>query len=102
MCTIEQGFPLGGAITGFIGGTLSYVGDRYGVFNPFPQRELFPAYTRTDFTAGTQWSQWKLNLFLNNAFNTRGLIDGGLGSNIPYDFHFLQPRTVGLNLTKRF
>lgn len=106
--SIEQSFPLWRKVTGFVGGTESYAGGRLGVFNPASPsnptaaRQYLPAYARTDFTAGARWDNWKVNAYLNNAFNSHGLIDGGLGTNIPFDFHYLQPRTIGVLISRAF
>ena len=100
--SMEQEFPLWNGATGFVGGVVSYIGDRQSVFTQTPAREYFPGYAKTDLRAGTKYESWTLNIVLNNAFDRRGILDGGLGSNIPFDYHYLQPRTVGVSVAKDF
>jgi iron complex outermembrane receptor protein len=105
--SVEQDFPLWSSVTGFVGGSVSYVGDRKGVFTSppptIPPRQDFPAYARTDVRTGLRYDSWMVNLFVNNVANKRGLLTGGLGTDFnPNAFNFIQPRTVGLSVSKTF
>jgi iron complex outermembrane recepter protein len=106
--SLQQDFPLWSNATGFVGGSVSYVGDRQGSFNPVGpftpngQRQDFPAYTQANLLGGAKYDSWTINFYLNNVFDRRGLLDGGLGSNIPFDFHYIQPRTAGVAISKNF
>jgi outer membrane receptor protein involved in Fe transport len=104
--SVDQHFPLTSTVTGFIGGSMSYVGDRKGgfvsVFAPSPARQTYPAYTQTDLRAGLSYESWTANLFVNNVTDKRGLLAGGIGNLFPYTFSYIQPRIVGLSLTKSF
>ncbi len=98
--SINEQFPLGGA-TGFVGGTLSYVGARPEDFGPasLPRRD-FPGYVRTDLHAGVTISSWTLNLFVNNLADRRGTL---LGNPVNFDsILYIQPRTVGMSVSKQF
>jgi iron complex outermembrane receptor protein len=98
----EQRFPLG-AVTGNIGGTLAYVGDRKGIFTASaaaPRQDL-PEYVRADFHVGAEYQDWSLNLYVNNAFNKRGVLDGPLET-FPRAYIYIQPRTFGLSVTRTF
>jgi len=98
----EQEFPLGAA-TGFAGASVSYVGDREGGFTAGPQRQDLPGYAKTDIHGGVRYLAWTMNAYLNNATNRRGLIQGGLGGSIyPYSFTTIEPRTVGMTVTRNF
>jgi outer membrane receptor protein involved in Fe transport len=88
--------------TATIGGSFIYVGDRVGPFQGTATRQEYPGYAQINLRAGLRYNLWTADLFVTNLTNKRGLIDGGLGTNIPYDFHYLQPVTVGLNLSRRF
>jgi len=103
---LEQDFPLSGQVTGFAGGAVSYVGNRDGIFTgtagvPAPRQE-FPGYAKSDVRAGVKYDTWTFNLFVNNLADRRGILAGCLGTNIPYAFQFIQPRTVGLSVAKTF
>jgi iron complex outermembrane receptor protein len=100
--SLDQEFPLGGAVSGFVGAVVSYVGDRKGEFvaASTPRQDL-PSYTRVDLRTGAKYSSWTANLFVNNLANRRGLLSGGTG-NFPPGFYYVQPRTVGLSLATTF
>lgn len=101
--SLEQEFTLGSRWTGFIGGSASYVDEREGVFtSTFEERERFPSYTQVDVRAGVQLDSWTAELFVNNVSDKRGVLGGGAGNFIPFAFSYVQPRTMGLTLTKTF
>jgi hypothetical protein len=41
-------------------------------------------------------------MFVNNVADVRGVINGGLGYVTPFAFVYIQPRTIGLNVSKSF
>jgi iron complex outermembrane receptor protein len=91
--------------TGFLGGTLSYVGEREGPFAVgFTEpRFRYPAYAKADFRLGVRNDAWTANLFVNNAFDRRGIVGGGVSyAESPYSVFYIQPLTVGLSLTRKF
>ncbi len=102
----EQSFPLSGSFRGFVGGNVSYVGDRVGVFNfgpPYPpERQALPAYAKTDLRGGVENDAWRVSLYVNNVFDRRGLVSGGLGTDLPYSLYILQPRNIGVTLIRSF
>ena len=100
--TLEQDFPLGNRVTGFVGAAASYVGNRVGEFTGSPQRQDLPGYTKTDLRGGTKYDSWTVNVFVNNVADTRGVLNGGLGQFPPYGFVLIQPRTVGLSASRAF
>jgi outer membrane receptor protein involved in Fe transport len=100
--SLEQSFPLGDRLSGFVGGTLSYVGQRVGEFTGSAVRQELPAYARTDLRAGVKYDPWTVNAYVNNAADKRGVIYGGLGGFAPYAFDYIQPRTVGLSVIRTF
>jgi iron complex outermembrane recepter protein len=97
----EQVFRLGSAM-GFVGGSVAYVGDRKGVFIATPDRQDLPAYTKLNLHAGVSRGTWTTNAYLNNATDTRGLLDGGPGYFFPPARVYITPLTAGLNISKRF
>lgn len=100
--TLDQEFPLARNITGYVGSTLSYVGDREGTFIDSPQRAYYPSYARTDVRAGVRYDAWTGNLYINNITDKRALLGGGPGASPPFGFIYIQPRTIGLSLTRTF
>jgi iron complex outermembrane receptor protein len=105
-CSLDQEFPLPLPFTtGFIGGSVAYVGNRLGSFSgaaslPAP-RTYFPAYARTDLHAGVRHDTWTFNVYVNNTFDERGILDSG-SDMFPPSTLYIQPRTVGLTLAKSF
>lgn len=96
-------FPLVAGLTGFVGSSVSYVGERWGVFTNAPQRQNLPAYAKTDLRAGINYDSWTISLFANNVADKRGVVSGGLGTAPNQSaFVFIQPRTLGLNVAKTF
>jgi outer membrane receptor protein involved in Fe transport len=101
--SVDYNFPLVSDFRGFVGGALSYVGDRLDAFSSAsPQRQDLPAYAKLDLHAGTTFNTWTANLYVNNVADKRGLISGGIGNQLPYSFYYIQPRTVGLSVSKTF
>jgi iron complex outermembrane recepter protein len=99
----DYNFPLANDLKGFVGGALSYVGDRLDAFSSAsPQRTDLPAYAKLDLHAGTNYDSWTANIYVNNVTDKRGLISGGIGNQLPYSFYYIQPRTVGLSVSKTF
>jgi iron complex outermembrane recepter protein len=100
--SIDQRFPIG-AVTGSVGASASYVGDRLGNFSGSASapRQNLPEYVRTDLRAGVEYHTWSYNFFANNVFDRRGLLDGPLDTFAPA-LIYIQPRTIGLNVAKTF
>jgi outer membrane receptor protein involved in Fe transport len=99
-------FPLG-ALTGSFGATASYVGERVGTFvaalpGVLPQRQPFPAYTEIDLRSALNGDLWSLELYANNVADRRGILGGGAGTLTPTGFELIQPRTIGLSLSRKF
>lgn len=99
----EVEVPLAGDVTGSLGGSMTYVGKRLGTFanSSVVQRFDLPAYTSFDAHAGLQYEDWKLNLYVNNISDKRGVIARQTGSYGPR-VTVIRPRTVGLSLSKSF
>jgi outer membrane receptor protein involved in Fe transport len=93
-------------LTGFVGGDVSYLGDRTGEFASIylvpPERQDLPSYTKIDLRAGVDYGTWKVNLYINNVADKRGVLDGGLDLIPNNAFAFIQPRTVGMTVSKSF
>ncbi len=98
--SLEQRFRLGFA-TASVGAVLSYVGERLGAFTVAgAQRQIFPAYAKTDVNAGIEWNSWQFDVFINNVTDRRGLLFGG--SSNPTAYNVIVPRSLGASITKAF
>lgn len=98
---IDDNFRLTRDLAGFVGGQVSYVGDRLGIFTATPQRQVYPSYAEFDLHGGVTFESWRINLYVNNVADKRGLIGGGLGTSLnPHIFYYIQPRTIGLSISK--
>jgi len=100
-------FPLG-RLTASCGSTVSYVGQRVGAFvaatpDGTPERQVFPGYTQLDGRATLSEAElWSVDFYINNAADRRGIIGGGIGTQIPTAFELIQPRTIGFTLSRYF
>lgn len=101
--SFDDDFALPAGVVGFLGGTVSYIGEREGEFAfQSHERQILPSYAQIDLRAGARINDWTLNLFVNNAADKRGMLSGGFGSIFPFAFNYIQPRTVGISLARRF
>ena len=105
--SVAQEFPLVGAISGYVGGSVSYVGERVGVFRGFsagvPQpRQVFPSYSQIDLRVGMRAADWSLDAFINNVSDKRGVLRGGFDAPIASypSFNYIQPRTIGVSASR--
>jgi iron complex outermembrane recepter protein len=94
--------PLTARLKGTVGATVSYVGERIGTFVGTPARQVYPGYARVDLRVGVKGDSWIANVYAVNVANKRGLIGGGIGTSPPTAFVYIQPRTVGMSLSKSF
>jgi iron complex outermembrane recepter protein len=103
---LQQDFPLTSGMAGFVGGLVSYVGNREGefasAFAASAARQYYPAYARSDLHGGLKMDEWLLNLYVNNVADKSGVLAGGLGTFPAFAFNYIQPRTVGINLSHKF
>jgi iron complex outermembrane recepter protein len=105
--SVDQEFPLSGAVTGFVGATESYLGEREGAYGNIngiygTQRFISPAYAKMDLRAGAKYDSWTGNFYINNATNRFGLISGDDQNSFANIRYVIQPRTIGLSIAKSF
>jgi len=100
--SLLQDFPLRNNVTAFAGGTLTYVGERLGNFQPTPQRQIFPSYAKTDLRAGVRYESWIVNLYVNNVTDKRGVQGGGIDGFPTNAIVYIRPRTAGRTVAKTF
>jgi outer membrane receptor protein involved in Fe transport len=107
--SLEQTFPLTAlarGLTGFVGGSVFYLSDRVGQFASVylvpPERQDLPSYTKLDLRAGVDYETWRVNLYVNNLADKRGVLDGGLDLIPTNAYIYIQPRTAGITVSKSF
>jgi iron complex outermembrane receptor protein len=107
--TVDQDIVHSGGVTGYVGGTLSYVGGRQGdyvsSFTPTQPRLQFPGYVAANLHGGARYASWDFSLFFNNVADKRGILGGNPTSSLGSSGYFatiIQPRTVGLSVTRAF
>jgi iron complex outermembrane recepter protein len=108
--TARYEFPLVSGVNGHVQGTGSYVGNRTVDLRIVPQ-SIFgtePSYFIADFNAGVEWNHLTAELYVNNAFDKRAVLDRFAecdaelcGAEAIYDVPN-QPRTVGIRFGQRF
>jgi outer membrane receptor protein involved in Fe transport len=98
----DQKFSLNNGSVGFAGATVSYVGNRYGVFTSTPQRQYYGGYTQLDLHSGVTKDLWTFNLSVINVLDKRAYLAGGVGTADPTAFVVNRPRTIGVNLARTF
>lgn len=99
---LEQEFPLWGKATAYVGGAASYIGERRDVFVRTGARSVLPSFTKVDLRAGVDLDEWHVNLYVNNVADKRGLIGFGEISTLTTVRTYIQPRTIGLSVSKTF
>ena len=88
---------------GFAGAMLTYMGQRVGNFQPVgTDRQVFPAYVKTDLRAGARYQSWLFNFYLNNVADRRGQLGGGVDGFPTNAIIYIQPRTTGISIAKTF
>lgn len=96
----DEDIALTASVMGFLGGSLSYVGERFGAFaaSPTTARARFPAYAQTNLRTGVRHDSWTASLFANNVSDKRGIVSIAP----PYGYYYIQPRTVGVSVSREF
>jgi iron complex outermembrane receptor protein len=108
--TITQDIPLPNNWTAFLGGSVTYVGTRQWELPSYQgaYRLTLPDYTQANIRLGARRDSWLVNLYVNNVGDRRGIVGeapssatnyGNPGQNLTT---IIQPRTVGLNLSRSF
>jgi iron complex outermembrane recepter protein len=100
----EQDVALAERWQGFAAGVLSYTGDRPGEFagSATSTRIDLPGYSRLDLRVGLRHDSWTCSLFVNNVTDQRGtLTNFSLGHGFRA-VNYIQPRTVGVSVSKNF
>lgn len=100
--SVDQAWAVG-EVTGAVGATLSYTGDRTGPFLPMAgMRAVYPAYSLFSLHADVERGGWRLNIAGTNLGNRRAVSYGGAGTEDPNQLEILAPRAVQLSISKQF
>jgi outer membrane receptor protein involved in Fe transport len=99
--SLEDDFALTRTLRGFVGGSASFVGERIVSYTPLLTAAGYVVY---NLNAGVTSEAWKVNVYANNLGDRRAVLGGGpYASNFPpYSTYYLQPRTIGLTVSKAF
>jgi outer membrane receptor protein involved in Fe transport len=102
--SLDQEFPLGTVATGAVGASFSYIGEREGKFQRTNvPRVTYPSYTTLDAHGGVTYDTWEVRLFVNNALDKRAVLRTGADAALfPAFLTYIQPRTIGVSLSKSF
>lgn len=104
----DYDFPLGaGGWSGFVGGSVSYIGARDSDFNTVPgPRIRLPSYNSINLHAGANYGDWTFKVFVKNLANKQGISSispetlNPVGS--PFAATYQTPRTVGVSASVFF
>ncbi|HKS54562.1 MAG TPA: TonB-dependent receptor [Steroidobacteraceae bacterium] len=99
---LDVQLPQVAGVASSLGLSASYVGNRTADFTGSADRQDLPAYTQLDLHARAEFGGWATDLFVNNLTDKRGLLGGGIGGFPAYAFNYIQPRTLGLSVTRSF
>ena len=102
--SLEHKFPVARDWSGFGAIEVSHVGDRKGPFRRIETAERldYPAYSTLNLRGGIRGGSWTCTLFVTNATDERGKLNGGAGTGIPLGFVYIKPRTFGISLANNF
>jgi iron complex outermembrane recepter protein len=100
-------YPIAAAVSGTIGFSDRFVGQRNAGFNGSDVEPQFSlgSYNVFDLRAGATLSQYTVNFFAKNVFNRLGFVSAGISTSdptLPAMVTLTQPRTVGLEFKARF
>ncbi len=100
--SLQQDFPVWSGATGYAAAVASYVGAREGEFTATSARQPLPGYSIVNFRLAAHQDEWAYMLYLDNAFDRRGVLSGGLGTYIPNAFTYIRPLTLGFTVSRTF
>jgi outer membrane receptor protein involved in Fe transport len=99
---LDYTHPVAGDWLASFGTELDYRGavDAYFASNPF--NLSLPSYTLWNLRAGAVYHDWTFTAFVHNAGNERAQVSAINSTQDPYALLTVQPRTIGLNVTRKF
>ena len=100
----EYRWALTNEMNAFVGGTWAYTGSRKSDFGD-PDRLELGSYDTVDLRAGVDYDRWRIQVVAKNVGNSEGLSSlSGLGATLSGGraATFIQPRTIGVDLSAKF
>jgi outer membrane receptor protein involved in Fe transport len=96
--------PLGasGDWLGTLEGDVTYRGAENSAFNSDPFNVPLQSYTLFNLRGGVIHGDWTYTLFANNVTDKRAQVSGGRSASLPIGLITVQPRTVGVSITRTF
>lgn len=92
-------WPFTAALNGYVRADVRHIGSRNTEFNPAEGIEL-GAYETGNLHFGVESEKWDMSLFIRNATDKRGFIDGGFGQGVT-SYSIERPRTIGVSFRYR-
>lgn len=106
---VTQNFMVAAGVKGYVGGNLSYMGDRIMDFQKTAAtpRFQFGGFTTLNLQAGVEMGSWTLGTFLKNAGDKVAFLGGSSRNQFNQlagtrSYHVITPRTFGVSLAKSF
>ena len=99
---LQQDVTLPYGATGFAEVDANYVGSRVSIFQPTALRQDFPSYVQTNMSAGVNYKDSSVDVYVNNVADQRGILNGGLGYANPAEFVYIRPRSIGVSFTQKW
>ncbi len=101
----DYGMPLAGDARLFFGASARFTGRRRSDFNPTFGQTSLPAYTSVDLRAGVDWKNYRVEAYVKNLGDERGILSlAGIGStpNGAVQAGLIRPRTIGVLLSASY
>jgi iron complex outermembrane recepter protein len=101
----DYAHQVSGDLDMFVGASLRFEGRRRSDFNPTIGQTSIPSYTVIDLRAGVDWHNYRVEAYVKNLGDERGIISlGGLGAtpNGALQAGLIRPRTIGLLLSASY
>lgn len=94
--------PISDELSVILGAGLRFIGRRRSDFNAAVGQTSLPSYTVVDVQAGVEWRNLRVQAFVKNLGDERGILSlGGIGAtpNGAVQAGLIRPRTIGIALT---
>ncbi len=101
----DYGRPVSGDMRMFVGGSVRFEGRRRSDFNATIGQTSVPSYTTVDLRAGVDVQNYRVELYVKNIGDERGILSlGGLGSTPggALQAGVIRPRTIGISLSATY
>jgi len=101
--SVQQEWTWSDRLSLYAGASVTYTGYRQDMFEPMGVARFdLPGYAQTDLRTGVNLEDWTVNFFVNNLSDRRGLLSTGQIGFTTWVANYIQPRTAGVSVSKRF